>query len=92
VYFVTTKLEGYVLFSMTPSERAALGLTDKQEVHLLTRDPATSTWNVMARWSANEFSHTDFMTAWHRRSEPTEINELLDVLPGELRARLVRND
>lgn len=88
MYFITTKLEGYILFSMTPSERAAIGLTEKQEVHLLAQDAASNAWTVKARWSANDFSHTDFMTAWHRLDEPREVGALLEVLPAALRARL----
>ncbi len=38
MYFVTSKRAGYALFSMTQSERAAIGLTDDQQpVHLLER-------------------------------------------------------
>ena len=38
MYFVTTKRPGYALFCMTPSERAAIAVTDDQRrVHLLER-------------------------------------------------------
>jgi len=88
MFFVTTKFSDYVLFAMTPSERAAIGLTDRQEVHLLKRDEQAGSWVVFARWPGSEFSHTDFMVAWHAKPEPTEIGELLSVLPEALRARL----
>jgi len=45
VYFVTTKRAGYALFCTTPSERAAIGVTDDQQrVHLLARTAAG--WEV----------------------------------------------
>ncbi len=86
MFFVTTKFSDYVLFAMTPSERAAIGVTDKQEVHLLRRE--TDKWVVFARWPGSEFSHTDFMAAWHFKPEPQEVGELLSVLPADLRSRL----
>jgi hypothetical protein len=85
MFFVTTKHPDYVLFAMTPSERAAVGVTEKHEVHLLCREALTAKWQVFAKWSAQDFSHTDFMVAWHYREEPSEPTELLSVLPPELR-------
>lgn len=84
MFFVTTKHPDYVLFSMTPSEHAAIGVTERQEVHLLVRDE-TGGWHVFAKWSGSVFSHTDFMVAWHYRDEPENPLDLLEVLPAELR-------
>jgi len=84
MYFVTTKREGYVLFCVSPSERAAVGLTDKQVVHFLVRD-ATGGWSVRREWPASDFSHTDFLAAWHRAEEPADPLRLLDALPAALR-------
>jgi len=84
MYFVTTKQPGYVLFSMTPSERAALGLTEQQRVQLLLRQPDGS-WKVRHEWDTNQFSHTQFMAALHYRDEPSDPERLLDILPSELR-------
>jgi hypothetical protein len=88
MYFVTTKQDGYVLFAMTPSERAAVGLTDKQEVHLLKRQGNAGEWQLVAKWNGADFSHTDFMVAWHSGVEPTAAGDLLAVLPAALRQRL----
>ena len=85
MYFVTTKREGYVLFCTTPSERAAVGLTDKQVVHLLARESGASDWLVLAQWNSGDYSHTDFMAACRRRAEPAEPRQLLDLLPSRLR-------
>ncbi len=85
MYFVTTKHPDYVLFSMTPSERAAVGVTEKHEVHFLVRDAQEGKWRIFAKWNAAEFSHTDFMAAWHYRDEPSAAEDLLEVLPAELR-------
>lgn len=84
--FVTTKQSGYVLFSMTPSEKGAMGLTDsQQEVHLLERGSSSGEWVVFAKWPVSEFSHTAFMTAWHDRTEPEAARGLLQVVPEALR-------
>lgn len=85
MFFVTTKHPDYVLFAMTPSERAAIGVTEKQEVHLLCRASLTAGWQVFAKWNGQDFSHTDFMVAWHYREEPSELAELLSVLPPQLK-------
>ena len=43
MYFVTIKQPGYALFSTTPSERAAIGLTeDQKRVHVLRAHAATA--------------------------------------------------
>ena len=85
MYFVTTKRDGYVLFALTPSERAAVGLTESQEVHLLRRQGNGGDWAVVAKWSAKDYSHTDFMSAWHQRNEPADVAQLLDVVPAHFR-------
>jgi hypothetical protein len=77
-----------VLFSKTPSEKAAIGLTEQQVVHLLRRGAGPDDWSLMAEWDANEFSHTDFMSAMHQRNEPADPADLLDVLPPALRQKL----
>ncbi len=82
---MTVKRTGYVLFCTTPSERAAVGLTEQQRVHLLAREPAASGWVVLAEWNGNEYSHTDFMAALHHCSEPTDPRELLKFVPAAVR-------
>jgi hypothetical protein len=84
MYFVTTKHAGYVLFCLTPSERAAVGLTDKQIVHLLVRDAACGEWRILREWNVADYSHTDFMAALHQREEPADPRQLLEVLPKHL--------
>ena len=85
MYFVTINRPGYVLFCMTPSERGAVGLTDKQLVHLLVRGAPTESWRVLHEWSTKEYSHTDFLAALHHVPEPADPEELLKVLPAHLR-------
>ncbi len=85
MYFITTNRPGYVLFCMAPSERAALGLTDKEIVQLLVRSSSSDQWRVLHEWSAKDFSHTDFLAALHDRAEPAEPEQLLQVLPPPLR-------
>jgi hypothetical protein len=84
MYFVTTNRAGYVMFSMTPSERAAVGLTATHVVHLLTRPTRTAEWVVLRAWNASDFAHTDFMTALHPMSEPADPAQLAALLPANL--------
>ena len=85
MYFVTTKRNPYILFCTTPSERAAIGLTEKQVVHLLIRETPAGEWSVLCEWNAGDYSHTDFMAALHRVSEPSDPRGLLEFLPERLR-------
>lgn len=84
MYFVTTKRPGYVLFSMTPSERLAVGLTEERMVHLLERT-ADRGWKVVREWPAAKYSHTDFMAGFREREEPANAGELIALLPSGLR-------
>ena len=88
MYFITIGKKPYILFCKTPSERAAIALTEKQMVQLLRRGTGADDWQVFAEWSADEFSHTDFMSAMHHRQEPAAPAGLLDVLPAALRQKL----
>ncbi len=85
MYFVLTKREPYILFCLTPSERAGIGVTEQQRVQILTRPGQDADWTLLAEWSGAEFSHTDFMVAWHRAAEPDDPVRLLDVLPAAMR-------
>ena len=85
MYFVTTKRSGYILFCTTPSERAALGLTEQQIVHLLVRESTGGDWTTVREWSASDYSHTDFLAALHHVDEPSDPRGLLKFLPERLR-------
>ena len=84
MYFVTTNRTGYVMFSMTPSERAAVGLTENRTVHLLTRATRTAEWVVLRAWKASDFAHTDFMATLHGVPEPADPAQLATLLPANL--------
>jgi hypothetical protein len=84
MYFVTIKHPEYVLFATTPSERAAIGLTEKQIVRLLIRR-SDGSWDVRREWDAARFSHTAFMSFFHHHEEPDDPERLLEALPLELR-------
>jgi len=82
VYFVTIRRPGYCLFSMTPSERAAIALTDDQErVHLLER--SGDDWTVRREWPVSEHAHTDLMRRLADVDEPASIDELVRIAAGE---------
>ncbi len=80
--FVTMKQPGYCLFSTTPSERAAVGLTDDQKrVHLLVREAAG--WTVQHDWSVDEHSHTDVMLRLGSApTEPATFDDLARLAAG----------
>lgn len=81
MYFVTTKHPDYVLFCMTPSERAAVGLTEGKVVRLLVQREGQ--WEIAREWEAERLSHTDFMVAAGRLPEPKDPLELLRLAPPE---------
>ncbi|MFN8627971.1 MAG: hypothetical protein U0587_18610 [Candidatus Binatia bacterium] len=85
MYFVTSKRPEYILFCTTPSERAAVGLTDKQVVHLLVRPTRGEAWRVLREWTVEAYSHTDFMAQLREVSEPADPRQLVDFLPTHLR-------
>ena len=75
MYFVTSKRAGYALFCMTPSEHAAIGVTeDQKRVHLLER--AGADWRVHRDWPVEQHSHTELMTRLAHVEEPATIDEL----------------
>ncbi len=81
MYFVTTKRAGYVLFSMTPSERAAIGVTDDQRrVQVLAHEGAE--WRVQQEWSVDEHSHTEIMTRLALVDEPATVDTLVRLAVG----------
>ena len=79
MYFVTSKRAGYVLFCMTPSGRAAIGLTEQQKVQLFERT-AGGEWQVLREWDAAERSHTDIMIRLGDCDEPADPKRLLDLV------------
>ena len=83
MYFVTTKRAPYTLFSMTPSERFALGLLEDGTVHLLAR--RGDDWEPFHQWRSARYSHTEFMAALRYRNEPATAEELLKLLPPDAR-------
>jgi hypothetical protein len=85
MYFVTTKRAEYVLFCTTPSERAAVGLTQQHVVHLLVRSSSGEEWRVLREWSGEAYSHTDFMAHLRDVSEPADPQHLVAFLPAHLR-------
>src|SRR5213593_2559345 len=61
---------------MTPSERAAIGVTDDQQrVHLLAR--TATGWDVRYDWPVGEHSHTELLTRLGPLEEPETIEELV---------------
>jgi hypothetical protein len=82
MYFVTSKRPGFVLFCMTPSGRAAIGLAEDRGVHLFRRS-AEGGWQTLREWQAGSLSHTDLMLALGDHDEPADPAGLLDLVPKE---------
>ena len=81
MYFVTTKRAGYALFCTTPSERAAIAVTDNQQrVHLLAR--TATGWDVRYDWPVGNHSHTELLTRLGPLEEPETIEELVRLALG----------
>ena len=81
MYFVTMKEPGYALFATTPSERAAIGLTDDQQhVHLC--ESTADGWHVARDWPIAEHSHTELMIRLGAVDEPASIDELARLALG----------
>ncbi len=80
MHFVTSKRAGFVLFCMTPSGRAAIGLGEDRRVHLFERR-ADGTWNTLREWDGDSLSHTDLMLALGEHDEPDSPERLLELVP-----------
>lgn len=81
MYFVTSKRAGYALFCMTPSERAAVAVTDDQKrVHLLER--SGTAWTVRHDWPIEQHSHTELMSRLAKSDEPATVEELVRLALG----------
>jgi len=83
MYLVTTNHPEYVLFAMTPTGRAAIGLTEKGLVRLLERGDASREWRTLREWPTSAYSHTDLMVALGSIDEPARAADLLSRLPPE---------
>lgn len=79
MHFVTSKKAGYVLFCMTPSGRAGIGLTEDRRLHLFER-VADGSWSVLREWQPAELSHTDLMLALGDHEEPADPRGLIDLI------------
>jgi hypothetical protein len=81
MYFVTSKRPGYVLFCMTPSGRAAIGLSEEQLVRLFERAP-NGDWTVLREWASADLSHTDLLLVLGEHDEPPAARDLLALVPS----------
>lgn len=80
MHFVTSKRAGYVLFCMTPSGRAAIGLTEDRRVDLFERAEDGS-WRTLREWRSGTLTHTELMLALGEHEEPEDPRRLLDFVP-----------
>lgn len=81
MHFVTSKKAGYVLFCMTPSGRAGVGLTEDRRLHLFERG-VDGSWTVLREWQPTELTHTDLMLALGDHEEPADPRRLLELVPS----------
>jgi len=80
MYFVTSKKPGYLLFCMTPSGRAAIGLAEQQRLHLLERK-SDGEWQILKEWPLDTLSHTDLLLALRNHDEPENPRHILNLVP-----------
>lgn len=84
MYFVTMGGQsGYVLFSMTPRGRAAVGVTDTGNVRLLAPGGSARDWQVLREWPVKAYPHTELMLKLGGEDEPERAEDLLPLLPAE---------
>ena len=81
MYFVTVKRPGYVLFCLTPSERAAVALTDDQARTQVLERTGTD-WSVRGEWPVADQSHTDLMRRLATVDEPATVEALIRIATG----------
>ena len=81
MYFVTTKRPGYCMFCVTPSERAAVALTDnQQQVHLLER--TADGYTVRREVPVSEQSHTAIILRFGPHAEPASFDAFAKLALG----------
>jgi hypothetical protein len=80
MYFVTSKRAGYVLFCMTPSGRAAIGVMEDRRVDLFART-TDGGWDTLRQWDNGTLSHTDLLLALGEHEEPDDPRRLLKLVP-----------
>ncbi len=81
MHFVTSKRAGYVLFCMTPSGRAAIGVTEDRRTQLFERS-TDGTWQPLGEWAPAELTHTDLMLALGDHEEPRDPRGILKLIPA----------
>ena len=81
MYFVTSKRAGYVLFCMTPSGRAAIGLGGRSQRPPVRTLTGRRVGDDCASGRRGTLSHTDLMLALGEHDEPDDPRRLLDLVP-----------
>ncbi len=77
---------GYVLFSVSPRGRAAIGLTEDGLVRLLAPGAGPGEWRLVHEWPAEAYSATDLLAQLAHTAEPERAEEILELLPPAARA------
>jgi hypothetical protein len=78
MFFVPVMWAGYEAACMTPSGRAALGVTHEKTVRLLARSGAE--WRVLREWPVDHLSHTEIMTNLGEHAEPDTPEGMLTLI------------
>jgi hypothetical protein len=77
--FVPVMWPGYELACLTPSGRAAIGVTHGKAVRILARSGRD--WRVLREWPVERLSHTDVLTHLGQHPEPETAEDILGLLP-----------
>jgi hypothetical protein len=78
MFFVPVMWAGYEAACMTPSGRAALGVTHEKMIRLLGRSGAE--WRVLREWPVDRLSHTEIMTYLGEHAEPDTAEGILTLI------------
>ncbi len=78
MFFVPVMWAGYEVACMTPSGRAAIGVTHDKIGRLFARDGTE--WRVLHEWPVERLSHTEIMTHLGEHTEPSAPEDLVTVI------------
>jgi hypothetical protein len=78
MFFVPVMWTGYEVACLTPSGRAAIGVTDEKVGRLLAHTGGD--WRILYEWPVARLSHTEVLTHLGDRPEPPTPQDILLVI------------
>jgi hypothetical protein len=84
MFFVPVMWAGYEVACMTPSGRAAIGVTHDKIGRLFGR--AGTEWRILCEWPTARLSHTDVMTYLGEQPEPDAPEGIVTLIAALLQS------